>query len=755
MGRWIAPAVGLSAALILAGCSGLSDRAVLREASGGRLEVRYGQLILGNDRAFRSKLGMIQDAQTSVDVMYYIYTDDHSSSVLSEALLAAAQRGVRVRLLVDYHYNYRLLDHFTMLEARARGSRGSLEVRFYNRPTRNIVMDAALLTLGCPAGAAGGGGAAACSPARMTALRQRFADERVDGRPAAEVGISNLNVGGSGLFLSGLYARRPDVMALAVLQGAGLDGAAAPATGAAGLATELQATARLYEQSGALPPFARLVTDLRLATVFARDGVSSNATFEALRPYLPPERAESAPGARDWEYLTDFLHHKLLLVDGQRVQLGGRNIEDSYHMRPNPLLDKYVFVDTDLYATLERGGEHLQRAFEALWSFRAMVASTAEIRQHAPNDFVANLPAYGAAMAACAGTAPGPGREACLAGEFGRRAVALAGREQQHATAMGQRARAYYARYPHAAAADDAPAFDLDPGALVAYVENLPFRGRRPAPPYERSYGAENGAEARHGKHIHALWRAGLLNACRTAGERPGPTVVLHNAYFFPPSNLVETFGRMADGSVDCRGASVVVLTNSAETTDLNVINLLARHSLKAFVDHLATRRDAAQSAQFAIYEYRKFGGVDRISLHTKVSVLGDDIIVGSANADVRSYMMDSNNGFFIRGAPRFRQEYLRHLDELMRDETKTRDMTAYYRSTPRTAIVEEDRRTFRLLLAEYGADQWLAPPLQAELEQRFVGLLDLVYELTRATLEGGRKGREKAAEFNRLFKPL
>jgi phosphatidylserine/phosphatidylglycerophosphate/cardiolipin synthase-like enzyme len=562
-------------------------------------------------------------------------------------------------------------------------------------------------------------------------------------------------VAGSGLVLSGLYARRPDVMAFAVLKGGALDGpAAAGAPGPGALAEELRAIARLYDESGSLPPFARLVTDLRLATVFARDGVSSNATFEALRPYLPPERAASAPGARDWEYLTDFLHHKLLLVDAQRVQLGGRNIEDSYHMRPNPLLDKYVFVDTDLYATLARGGEHLQGAFEALWNFRTMVASTAEIRQHAPNDFVANLPAYGAASLACAATAPGPARDACVLGEFGRRAVALAGREQQHETAMRQRARAYYARYPHAAATDDAPEFDLDPGALVAYIENLPFRGRRPSPPYERSYGAENGAEARYGKHIHALWRAGLLHACRTAGERPGPAVILHNAYFFPPSNLVETFGRMADGSADCGGASVVVLTNSAETTDLNVINLLARHSLKAFVDYLAARRDPARSAQFAIYEYRKFGGGDRISLHTKVSVLGDDLIVGSANADVRSYMMDSNNGFFIRGVSRLRQDYLRYLDGLMRDETKTRDMTAYYQTTPRATMVEEDRRTFRQLLAQYGADQ-LAAPLQAELEQRFVGLLDLVYELTRATLEGGRQGRQKAAEFNRLFKPL
>jgi phosphatidylserine/phosphatidylglycerophosphate/cardiolipin synthase-like enzyme len=199
----------------------------------------------------------------------------------------------------------------------------------------------------------------------------------------------------------------------------------------------------------------------------------------------------------------------------------------------------------------------------------------------------------------------------------------------------------------------------------------------------------------------------------------------------------------------------VVVLTNSAETTDLNVINLMARHSMKAFVDYLGTRRDTARSARFSIYEYRKFEGGDRVSLHTKVSVLGDDVIVGSANADVRSFMMDSNNGFFVRRAPRFREEYLRYLEGLMRDGTKTRDMTAYYLATPRATLVEEDRRTFRVLLQHYGAERWLDPGTQGALEQRFVGLLDLVYELTLATLQGGRAGREKAAEFNRLFKPL
>jgi hypothetical protein len=76
--------------------------------------------------------------------------------------------------------------------------------------------------------------------------------------------------------------------------------------------------------------------------------------------------------------------------------------------------------------------------------------------------------------------------------------------------------------------------------------------------------------------------------------------------------------------------------------------------------------------------------------------------------------------------------------------------MTDYYRSTPRATLVEEDRDAFRSLLAQDGADQRLDPARPAELERRFVDLLNLVYELTLATLEGDR---EKAAKFYRLFK--
>ena len=141
--------------------------------------------------------------------------------MLSEALIAAARRGVKVRLLVDYQTNYKRLDMFTAMERQGNSGKGSLAVRFYNRPTRNIVKDAVYMTLGC--GQAGAATKEACSDDKMTAVEKLFADEQIDGMPAATLNVSNVNTGPSGLLLSGLYGRNANLMALAIQQGQNID----------------------------------------------------------------------------------------------------------------------------------------------------------------------------------------------------------------------------------------------------------------------------------------------------------------------------------------------------------------------------------------------------------------------------------------------------------------------------------------------------------------------------------------------------
>lgn len=51
--------------------------------------------------AFLARIDLIRSAQRSIDLQYYIYQFDDSGLALLDALLAAADRGVRVRLLLD------------------------------------------------------------------------------------------------------------------------------------------------------------------------------------------------------------------------------------------------------------------------------------------------------------------------------------------------------------------------------------------------------------------------------------------------------------------------------------------------------------------------------------------------------------------------------------------------------------------------------------------------------------------------------
>ncbi|CAG8869377.1 Cardiolipin synthase C [Pseudomonas fluorescens] len=65
-------------------------------------EGRSGFRLLPNsNEAFRARAELIRHAQTSIDVQYYIVHDGLSTRALVHELLAAADRGVRVRILLD------------------------------------------------------------------------------------------------------------------------------------------------------------------------------------------------------------------------------------------------------------------------------------------------------------------------------------------------------------------------------------------------------------------------------------------------------------------------------------------------------------------------------------------------------------------------------------------------------------------------------------------------------------------------------
>jgi phosphatidylserine/phosphatidylglycerophosphate/cardiolipin synthase-like enzyme len=762
----IAGAFALFLALALASCAQWTwpwpgsatelpydDALVARDASASPLQPVQARILTDNDQAFLSKLRIIEGARQTLDLAYYIYNDDYSSSYFTQALIAAARRGVKVRLLVDYSTNYNRLDLFSMMEERGNQGKGSLQVRLYNRPTAGIVADAIYATMGCGNPLTPQTASTACSKEKLAQVEQLMAAETIDGQPAAPQLISNLDVGGSGMLLSGLYARSSPLIAFAVEQGEGIDPKAlAGGSGKASAQQRAQLTrvGKMYLHTRTGPVFGRLAARAELAVAFLDDGSQLRPLSNTVNDLLPLGRQLSPQEAKDWDHFTDYLHHKLILGDSRFLQMGGRNVEDSYHMHTNPLTKKYVFMDTDIYAELGAGGPMVTAAYERLWNFRRMVASLAEVRQHAPNDFAVNLPAFEAAQGKCPANSPPD----CLDRAFAAGARSLEERVAALASSMDANARVYAQNYLPKIPPSDWPIFELPAGAQLAFLENLPFHKAAAAP--VRFYGVPAGEEATHGKYIHDVWLHAFPALCRPDG--PPQELILHSAYFFPPPRLVSVLGQMIGGGADCSRVSVTVLTNSLQTTDLSIVNVFARHSVKAFAEFFEAHAQTGRSAKFQYLDYNTPPGSPNLSLHTKASVVGDDLILGSANADVRSYYMDSNDVMLIRGAGATVGQYRAWLHGVMADGKRVVSRNAELLKEPRSQMIQEDLAWLDAELKRYHVDKHLSAPERAELEKDFVALLDRAYNDTRQLLDPatGAKEREKIEnDFDELFKPI
>lgn len=73
----------------------------LRRAQAGARSDSAFRLIDTVDLAYASRLALIEEAQRSLDLQYYAIHADASTETLLQAIRAAAQRGVRVRILLD------------------------------------------------------------------------------------------------------------------------------------------------------------------------------------------------------------------------------------------------------------------------------------------------------------------------------------------------------------------------------------------------------------------------------------------------------------------------------------------------------------------------------------------------------------------------------------------------------------------------------------------------------------------------------
>jgi putative cardiolipin synthase len=92
------------------------------------VEARSGQsgffIFETGDESLNARIELIRSAEKTIDLQYYAISDDLTSNLLIEALIQAARRGIRIRLLIDdisigpIHYNLSVFDHVKNIEIR-------------------------------------------------------------------------------------------------------------------------------------------------------------------------------------------------------------------------------------------------------------------------------------------------------------------------------------------------------------------------------------------------------------------------------------------------------------------------------------------------------------------------------------------------------------------------------------------------------------------------------------------------------------
>lgn len=684
----------------------LTTKDILKHTSTGKLAATSAELIIDNDAAFDAKLQAIRSAKQSIRMSYYIYADDDSSSVITSELIKKAQEGVKVKLLVDFISTYPKLDLFQMM---VNEGRGNLEVRFYNFPTERIQADAKYMSLPCPKTE---------NPSHNTCVKYK---NDIMAKTA-----NNPNPFFAKMFLAGLYGRNPIALKGAVGLGAQINPEDYKSTAGE---TSPEDQARLLE-------FLKLYFDakvkgdigamIKVTIAMFIHGDDLNPIVNEISGRLPLENKTKVAGtklthAQEWDHITDYSHHKLLAVDGRYFILGGRNIEDSYHMKSRlGTKGKYIFMDTDFSVTTSAGGAAaVDQSFDKIFNFTPMVATLDKVQRIVPIDMVNNNELLGATIVECTTQAKtGKIQEdqvsSCVETAFSAKVKstvsARLNKVKQEMLASAQKYNSLYAAGGKKILRDNwrNKSFTVDVNKLstedlqtadIYYVENTSFNLKEDREKQlVRRAGSKIGAEKFFNKNIHALWYRGIENACYvSAKEKRDVRVVFHSAYLFMPSGLVHKMAKMLNGDYgDCSRVHLTLLTNSIETTDLNVINVFARYQLTQLFRHyqalvMNTEQNKRWFPKVDYYEYNATGVGTGISLHTKLSLLGDDMIVGSANADTRSYSMDTNNAVFIRNARNMNRDYATFVDGLMADKNKTTEYTMKYSQITDDQIKQEN----------------------------------------------------------------
>ncbi|GLQ45933.1 phospholipase D family protein [Dyella lipolytica] len=85
------------------------------------------RLMTNSTNALMSRIALADHAKTSIDLQYYIFNNDATGRLVAQHLLAAADRGVRVRLLIDDIGVHNEIDMLDALDAHK-----NIKVRLFN-----------------------------------------------------------------------------------------------------------------------------------------------------------------------------------------------------------------------------------------------------------------------------------------------------------------------------------------------------------------------------------------------------------------------------------------------------------------------------------------------------------------------------------------------------------------------------------------------------------------------------------------------
>lgn len=291
---------------------------------------RFNGVRLLNDNydAWQAKRHLIGTARQTLDLAYFILEVDASTTRLLLDLVAAAQRGVQVRLLVDYFLTFAQAPVLRCLAAQP-----NIQVSRYGPPTPGWL--AALAAAGID--------------------RQGF----IKGLMATNGAMMAEAMKGSTLFAPQVSQA---LGALRAEHGQAMVGFSQQVLSAVTPGSDVAAAAPLSMPPTIVPVVNRMAALRQVATVIE--------IVRGLKQFL------------------HRCHHKLLLADGQRFIMGGRNLANAYHCTLLPPPGR-AFIDTDILAhDGQHGGSGHRHAFEQLWAH----THTVDINQPDPLDQRPALP---------------------------------------------------------------------------------------------------------------------------------------------------------------------------------------------------------------------------------------------------------------------------------------------------------------------------------------------------------------------------